>query len=191
MRFEFAFDEVLAVEKTFDRFQIRPTFDVRPGKVLQRVLVQGRCGDEVDFAHDRAGDGVTLQTQLELRPTDHLQLIANYDRRWLDVETEEGLAGRLFTAEVARLKGVYTFNPRLWLRLIGQWTETERDPRLWTDEVVAREGDFAGSAVFAYKLNWQTVLYVGYEDTRALDEVDDLQPAERQAFFKISYAFRG
>ena len=44
VRFEFELDEVLAVEKTFDRFQIRPTFDVRPGKVLQRVLVHGPLG---------------------------------------------------------------------------------------------------------------------------------------------------
>ena len=54
-----------------------------------------------------------------------------------------------------------------------------------------RDGDFSGSAVFAYKLNWQTVLYVGYSDARVLDETDELQPDERQAFVKISYAFRG
>lgn len=191
VRFEFAFDEVRAVERTFERFQIRPTFDVRPGKLLQRVLVQGRWGDEIDFVHDRDGDGVTIQTQVDLRPSDHLQLIANYDRRWLDVDAGAGLAGRLFTAEVARLKGVYMFSPRVWLRVVGQWIETERDPRLWQLEVARREADFSGSAVFAYKLNWQTVLYLGYADTRALDEAEQLQPAERQAFFKISYAFRG
>ena len=191
VRFEFAFDEVRAIENTFERFQIRPTFDVRPGKVLQRVLLQGRWGDEIDFVHDRAGDGVTLQSQLEVRPGDHLQLVANYDRRWLDVDAGGGLSGRLFTAEVARLKAVWMFDARAWLRVIGQWIETERDPRLWAEEVTARDADFSGSAVFAYKLNWQTVLYVGYSDARVLDETDQLEPDERQAFVKISYAFRG
>jgi hypothetical protein len=117
-------------------------------------------------------------------------LVVNYNRRWLDVDAGGGLEGRLFTAEVSRLKGVYLFNARTWLRLVAQWVETNRDPRLWEAEVDARVGDFAGSAVFAFKLNWQTVLYLGYADTRALDGADEIQAAERQAFFKISYAFR-
>ena len=84
----------------------------------------------------------------------------------------ELIRGRLFTAEVARLKAVWMFDARAWLRVIGQWIETERDPRLWAEEVSARDADFSGSAVFAYKLNWQTVLYVGYSDARVLDETD-------------------
>jgi hypothetical protein len=34
------------------------------------------------------------------------------------------------------------------------------------------------------------VLDLGYADSRTLDDADVLQPAERQAFFKVSYAFR-
>ena len=89
-----------------------------------------------------------------------------------------------------RVKAVYTFNSRMWLRLIGQWVETERDPLQFSTEVVAREADFSGSGVFAYKLNWQTVIYVGYADNRLLDDFEDLQPDNRQAFIKLSYAFR-
>ena len=190
LRVELAFDEVRNTDRTFRRTQLRPQIDMRPGKVLQRIYIVARFGDDVDFTHDRPAEGGSIQSQLELRPSDHLQLVAIYNRRWLDVDEGGGLEGRLFTAEVSRLKAVYLFNARTWLRLIGQWVETNRDPRLWEAEVDAREGDFAGSAVFAYKLNWQTVLYLGYADTRALDDADELQPAERQAFFKISYAFR-
>ena len=45
--------------------------------------------------------------------------------------------------------------------------------------------------MFAYKLNWQTVLFVGYGDNRAFDDADRLQPASRELFFKLSYAFQG
>jgi len=86
---------------------------------------------------------------------------------------------------------VYTFNRRTWLRLIGQWVDSTQDPTLWATPVDSHTGDFAGSAVFAYKLNWQTVFYAGYAEGRALDEQDDLVFSQRQAFFKISYAFRG
>mgnify|MGYP003449395532 FL=1 len=85
---------------------------------------------------------------------------------------------------------VYTFNARSWLRLIGEWAGTERDPALYTFDVAPSSADFAGSAVFAYKLNWQTVFFLGVGDERTQDPNGDLQPLGRQAFFKISYAFQ-
>jgi hypothetical protein len=56
--------------------------------------------------------------------------------------------------------------------------------------VPERSGDFSGSALFAYKLNWQTVLFVGYGDNRTLVDGDRLEPANRQVFLKVSYAFQ-
>ena len=112
------------------------------------------------------------------------------NRRWLDLDLDDGRSGRLFTSQVSRLRGVYTFNSRSWLRLIAQRVTTERDLRLFDDERDPEEEFFAGSAVFAYKLNWQTVLFVGYGDERELDEQLELEPAARQLFLKVSYAFK-
>ncbi len=79
-----------------------------------------------------------------------------------------------------------------WLRLIGQYVDTERDPGLYSDPEGTddRSCFFSGSAVFAYKLNWQTVLFLGYGDNRELDDRDQLEPAGRQLFLKVSYAFQ-
>jgi hypothetical protein len=190
-RLELRFDEVLAVEKTFKRRRIRQWVEIRPGGVFSRLFLRGTFGDEVDFANDRLGDGATVELGLTIRPSDHLELELDADRRWLDVVDEQGLAGRLFTADVQRLRATYTLNARSWLRLIGQWVETVRDPRLYVDEVDPRSRLFGGSALFAYKLNWQTVLFVGYGDNRELDELERLEPADRQLFLKVSYAFQG
>jgi hypothetical protein len=89
------------------------------------------------------------------------------------------------------VRATYTFNAASWVRVIGQWVETERDPSLYTFEVSRRDAGFGGSLVFAYKLNWQSVLYAGYADNRALSASDDLEPADRQLFLKLSYAFQG
>ena len=191
VRVELLLDEVLGTTETFERQRVRTQIDVRPGKALQRIYLFATLGDDVDFAHDRPGTGGTLEGQIELRPTNHLQLSLLHSRRWLDVDEPPGNGGRLFTATVSRLRGVYTFNRRTWLRLIGQWVDSTQDPTLWATPVDSHTGDFAGSAVFAYKLNWQTVFYAGYAEGRALDEQDDLVFSQRQAFFKISYAFRG
>ena len=45
----------------------------------------------------------------------------------------------------------------MFFRVIGQYLETTRDPVLWTFAVPEKERQFSGSALFAYKLNWQTV----------------------------------
>jgi hypothetical protein len=77
------------------------------------------------------------------------------------------------------------------VRGIVQYVDTRRDASLYVDEVEAREASFAGSALFAYKLNWQTVLFVGYGDNRTfLEETDRLEREDRQFFLKLSYAFQ-
>jgi hypothetical protein len=190
MRFEGQFDEVRAGDRTFERNRLGYEIESSPARVFNRIGINGAIGDEVDFANARKGSGGTINGFTIVRPTDHLELRFDGSRRWLDVDTEDGRSGRLFTALVARLRTQYTFSARTYVRLIGQWVETERDPSLYTFEVTERDGDFSGSALFAYKLNWQSVLFVGYGDSRALDEFENLEKAERQFFVKVSYAFQ-
>jgi len=76
------------------------------------------------------------------------------------------------------------------IRLIGQYIWTTRDPSLWVAPVAAEDGVFSGSVLFSYKLNWQTVLFLGYGDSRVLDTNSNLLRANRQFFLKISYAFQ-
>ena len=154
---------------------------------------------------ERAPDVVDVVEQVRVRQPRHangaarlrilhvvrgLELRFDGSRRYLDVDTEDGRSGRLFTATVARLRTQYTFNARAFVRAIGQYVSTKRDPSLYTFEVDSKEGDFSGSILLAYKLNWQSVLYVGYGDTRTLDESGALARADRQFFLKVSYAFQ-
>ncbi|MEM7582213.1 MAG: DUF5916 domain-containing protein [Acidobacteriota bacterium] len=203
-RFRLAFDEVRAIAdvetdagtqriaRLFERTRFIYTFDISPTKRFSRFRVDGVIGDEIDFSQARLGKGGRVNVQATFRPNDHIELQLLTNRRWLDLELDDGRSGRLFTAQVSRLRGVYTFNARSWLRLIGQYVETERDPSLYAEpeDTDDRSGFFSGSAVFAYKLNWQTVLFVGYGDNRELDDRDRLEPESRQLFLKMSYAFR-
>ncbi|MCB9378870.1 MAG: carbohydrate binding family 9 domain-containing protein [Holophagales bacterium] len=192
VRLELASLDLRSGPELFRVYQIRPSLEIRPGKVFSHLYFQGNLGEQVDFANDRKGDGGTVRLDADLLPGDHLALALSLNRRWLDVDDPALGSGRLFTSDVARLKAVYTFNARTWLRLIGQWVETERDPTLYRGEVDAHAADLSGSLTFAYKLNWQTVLYVGYSDLQLLEpELDTLEPASRELFLKVSYAFRG
>ena len=84
-----------------------------------------------------------------------------------------------------------SFTSRSFVRLIGQYVLTQRDTSLYTFPVASKDAGFGGSALFAYKVDWQTVFYAGYGDNRTFLEVTDkLEPSARQLFAKISYAWQ-
>jgi hypothetical protein len=174
----------------FNRTNVFFVFQIDPSRRFSRFEVDGNLGQEYDFENGRVGDGLRLSTTVTVKPTDHLALEFIGNHQTLDVDGDDGRHGRLFRAQTARLKATYTFTARALLRLIGQWVETERDPSLYRFEVTRKDGGFDGSALFAYKLNWQTVLFVGYGDSRSLLPNGDLTAAGHQFFLKVSYAFQ-
>ena len=188
-------DSVRVGKQVLGRTQLAWSVSIDPSRRLTRITVNGFVGSEIDFDNVRTGHGGDVSASLTTRPTDHLELAFIGDRRWLNVD-----GGRLFTAQVARLKATYTFTARAFLRFIGQYVATERDPGLYTFPVSRKSGNFDGSALFSYKLNWQTVFFLGYGDSRSLEPAVgagagpprySLSPVSRELFLKISYAFQG
>ncbi len=190
LRVRYAFDRVRAGHITLPRQQLVYTLQFSPSRRISQITLDGFVGEDVDFAGARIGRGARVSLQASLRPTDHLELRLDEARRWLNVPTPDGPRSRLFTAHVDRLRATYTFTSRCFLRAIGQWVETTRDPSLYTDAVARRSGVLSASALLAYKLNWQTVLFLGYGDNRTLDDAEDLVKTGRQFFMKLSYAFQ-
>jgi hypothetical protein len=126
-----------------------------------------------------------------LRPGNHLELQGRVSGRWLDVDDPMLGAGRLFTAQVERLRATYSFNSRTFLRLIGQHQQTRRNPALYRFAVDRKNASLSASALVAYKLNWQTVFFLGYGDERTHGGTDErLEPSARGAFAKLSYALQ-
>jgi hypothetical protein len=162
---------------------------IDPGRRFSRLGIDATLGEQFDFANGRVGDGGQALLFGIFKPTDRLALEPRLLRGWLDVD-EGGRSGRLYTQDIARLKATYNFTARIFLRLIGEHTSTERDPTLYDFPVHAKDSYFSGSALFAYQVNWQTVLYAGYGDERIEDRLGDFQPAARALFVKLSYAFQ-
>ena len=192
VRVEFLLSEERSGTELIRRNQIRPLIQIRPGGVFSQIEFYGRFGDEVDFANDRRANGQVLGVELDLQLSDHLEVSVETEQRELDVTNDEGLAGRLFKANATQLRGTYTFSAKSWLRLIAQSLQVDRRPELYDnpENVTPRSESLNGSLVFAYKLNWQSVLFVGFGDSRRLDDLDRLKPASEQVFVKLSYAFQ-
>jgi hypothetical protein len=166
-----------------------------PWSWLTSVSVDGNYAwQDVDFVRARPGQGGTVNFFATLRPTDHIQLDLLANRRWLDVDADADLGlgeGRLFTAQVQRIRAVYTFNSKSFLRLIGQRVAQCNDPALYGFAIDSKFEGYDFSTLFAYKLNWQSVLFFGYQEQHAYSvTTTDLEVAGRSLFLKISYAFQ-
>lgn len=191
LRLEIREDQARAGGRLFERFRPRIELDTSPGRILNRINLRMRAGEDIDFANAREGEGADFQLFTSILPVDRLALSLNLNYRWLDVPIAGRGHERLFTAEVARLRAQWTFNSRAFLRLIGQHVETANDPQLFTFPVDRKSQTVTGSVLFAYKINWQSVLFVGYGDDREYTaDTAHLEPSGRQLFVKVSYAFQ-
>ena len=161
-----------------------------PSRRLALVAVNGTIGQDIDFDNARPAHGATINGNATIQATVHLALDVVENVRWLTVDDAAGRNTRLFTQSVQRVKGTYMFTSRMFLRVIAQYVSTSRDPALYISSVAARSGDFGGSALFAYKINWQSVMFIGYGDDRELSDLNRLTPLDHQFFVKVSYAFQ-
>lgn len=188
-QFEFHDNQVSVADHllTQDFFTYFIQFD--PGRRFPRITFQGRTGDMIDFDNARVGKGTNISIEATVRPTSHLTLIGDGIREWLNVD-EPDASGRLYTASIGRIKGVYVFDARSFVRVIGQYVTTRRDPKLYSFEVPTRDGNFLASVLYGYRLNWQTVFFIGYGDNGLVDEANSLVHTDRSLFVKISYAWQ-
>jgi len=190
MLFQYSNDIVRSGAMTFPRQQFLFSANASPSRVVSQVAVDGWIGQEVDFTNSRLGHGATINLSASLQPTNHLELALIQDQRWLNVAASDRAAQRLFIERISRVKSTYTFTARSFARVIAQYVSTDRAPALYLTPVTPAEGTFSATALFAYKLNWQSVLFIGYGDDRELADQRRLQPADRQFFVKLSYAFQ-
>jgi Domain of unknown function (DUF5916) len=190
MQFRYEPSHVRAGDELFPRQQFVWYARISPSRRLQNLGVDGFLGQDADYVNVRLGRGGTVNLNATLGATDHLvfDLIAN--TTWLHVDDSAGVNRPLFTSRVERVRANYTFTPRSFVRLIGQYVSTDRDPSLYLTPTTAHDGFFSGSVLFAYKINWQSVMFFGYGDDRTLDQQQQLQKFDRQLFVKVSYAFQ-
>jgi Domain of unknown function (DUF5916) len=189
IRVRYAGDQVRDDGRLFDRQQLIYTVQTSPSRRVARIEVDGVLGEEIDFVNSRPGRGSTINLSATLSPTDHLELALTQNQRTLHV-VDGGSRQKLFTARVSRIRANYSFSSRTFVRAIGQYVTNDRQPELYLSPVTPRTATFSTSALFAYKLNWQSVLFVGYGDERELLLDERLQQSGRQFFVKMSYAFQ-
>ena len=163
---------------------------VQPSGAL-RLEMSGNTGTEFDYTNGGQGRGLYLNPSAELRVGRrvHLRLSHTFQR----LNTLDGAA--IFRADLTQVRAVYNLNPRTFVRAVVQYRDTDRNPETHDDEVKRSESAVFTQLLFSYKVNPQTVVFLGYSDNRDAftdhEHVDvPLTPSDRTLFLKLGYAFR-
>ncbi|MBU2919323.1 carbohydrate binding family 9 domain-containing protein [Psychrosphaera sp. F3M07] len=150
-----------------------------------------RFGDAIDFANSQLGDILILEAFADVKLGKHLSSEINFAHQSLDVPN-----GTLFTANQYDIRVNYQFNLKSYLRLVIQYTDIDRDVDLYTnldeDEEVEHNNKYVNTQLlYAYKINPQTLFYLGYADGGFQDDnLSRIEKDSRTVFMKMSYAWQ-
>ncbi|MBM3308322.1 MAG: carbohydrate binding family 9 domain-containing protein [Candidatus Eisenbacteria bacterium] len=148
------------------------------------AMLEGKYARAIDYANARNGDLVAVFPYVGLKAGRHLS--ANVGQRYERMNVDEG---RLYTANVTYLKAVYQFSPEMFVRAILQYVDCDRAPELHPFPVEPEEQSLTSQVLFSYKLNPQTVLFLGYGDAHYGSGTVDLTQTDRTFFAKVGYAW--
>jgi hypothetical protein len=145
-----------------------------------------RVGDQIDFDNTQLGDEVRFEPFLRWNIGRHLLL--RYDGVFVSLDRKDG--ARIFDASVHDLRLTWQFSLRSFLRLTAQYQDIRRNPDSYTDIVDSRSRDLGRQLLYSYKINPQTVFFLGYSDALIDDDnLSGLTTTDRTWFMKIGYAW--
>lgn len=187
--------------ETFDQAFVKLYGEISPNSWFTGQ-VRIEAGNELDYANTRNGDRLQVLPALTWRPGRHFTLQLNHTFERLDVDEHRLLipgrlpGGRLFTANLTELRGVWQFNTRSFVRAIIQYADIDRTPELYYDAVERETRDLFGQFLYSFKLTPQTVLFLGYSENQhafgdpcsGMDSIG-LTRSDWTVFIKIGYAW--
>ena len=170
---------------TFDEQFNQLAVSVRPNSDLYMKMTV-RVEDVVDFANTRLGHSKRYTPELNYQAGRHLQLNLQHTLQQFDVK-----GGRLFTANLSYLRTTWQFNIHSFVRFIVQYADTERDRSLYIRPVQSRAKELSTQLLYSYKLNAQSVFFLGYSGAGFQDDfLNSVEPSAHAVFAKFSYAWQ-
>ncbi len=147
------------------------------------VSLDFTAGDKIDYSNDRLGDLVQVTGNITVFITDHLEFDFYQTYSKLDAKDDNGLDTNVYIANISELRLSYQFDVRSYLKLSVVYSDVDRN-------LGDKNQDLATQLIYAYKINPQTVFFLGYSDYSFQDnDLTKLERSDRTFFTKISYAW--
>lgn len=146
------------------------------------------CGDEIDYRNDRAGKIRGLNTYLQINATDHLFLNLYQNFSKLDADHAQVYKERLTDLRIS-----YQFDVKNGLELSLVYADIDRNETnnpFVDNSNLGKTKQLSTKLIYSYKLNSQSVFYLGYSDNSMQDHrLSRLERQQKTFFSKISYAW--
>jgi hypothetical protein len=141
-------------------------------------------GDAIDYSNARESRILMLSPFAEFGLGRHVSLNLRHNFQRLGLE-----GTKILQANLSQMRLVYNFNVRSFVRLIIQHLHVSRNTDLYLFPIDATTQTFFTQLLFSYKLNPQTVLFLGYSDNYLGMTNVDITQADRTFFIKLGYAW--
>tara|TARA_R110001583_G_scaffold2068_2_gene15226 strand:- start:8154 stop:10481 length:2328 start_codon:yes stop_codon:yes gene_type:complete len=174
---------------SFNEDQIELYASIKPNTRTDLSL-ELTVGDKIDYVNDRLGDLIQLEGNIAIFITDHLEFDFYQTYSKLDAKNNYGSNSNVYIAHISELRLSYQFTIQSYLKLSLVYNNVDRNPD--NNNVISstETENLASQLIYAYKLNPQTVFFLGYSDNSFQDDdLTKLTRAEKTFFTKISYAW--
>jgi hypothetical protein len=168
---------------TYDKNRFQVNAEIRP-KGGMRCNLFALIGDSIDYDNSRLAHAFIIQPAIDFFLSKRLNINLNHTFQQLSLQGEKIFSVNLFQAKV-----IYNFNIRTFARVIFQYMHLNRNPDLYLFPVNAETNTLFTQLLFAYKINPQTKLFIGYSDNHLGMNGIELTRTDRTFFLKIGYAF--
>lgn len=169
--------------KYYDQDQFLLYTEMKPVSGL-RFNVHVLAGDAIDYSNARQAAGLNIFPFVEFSLGRHININLQHAFQRLSREGDE-----IFTANLSQVKLIYNFNVRTFVRLIVQYLDVVRNPGMFLFPVADKTQTVFTQFLFSYKLNPQTVLFIGYSDNYLGMTQIDITQTNRTFFVKLGYAW--
>lgn len=158
-------------------------FEIKPAGGLW-FNIFGEYGENIDYQNARGANTMLLMPFAELSLGRHVNINLMHSFQRLDLKGDE-----IFEANLSQVRLIYNFSTRTFVRAIFQYLDVARNPDLYFFPVELKTKTFFTQFLFSYKLNPQTVLFLGYSDNYLGGTGLDITRTNRTFFFKLGYAW--
>jgi hypothetical protein len=174
---EFYLAEYYDLDQVVVVTQLKPIGGLSFNAILQ-------YGDSIDYINARQAIGLNLLPSLEFSLGKHININLQHAFQRLSLE-----GNKIFTANLSQVNLIYNFSVRMFVRVIVQYLNVERNLDLYSFPIMDRTQTVFTQFLFSYKLNPQTVLFIGYSDNYLGMTNIDVTQTNRTFFVKLGYAW--
>ncbi len=167
----------------YDFPQLVTVLEMKPVSGL-RLNFFGIYGGSVDYTNAQEATQIMLGPTVEFSLGRHIDINLQENLQFLRHEGE-----KVFTANLLQGRFIYNFNVRCFVRLILQYLDVSRNTAQYNFDIPEKTQTLFSQFLFSYKLNPQTVLFIGYSDNYLGLKQLDLTQTDRTFFIKLGYAW--